>query len=68
MRTERYFCISGQWFFATREMLQVGPFASREDAEVALMLFLRHVGEGGIYADLYGLNQQRWGRYRDWLS
>lgn len=50
LRTTRYYCISGQWFFSTRENLQVGPFQSQDDAQVQLMLFLRHLGEGGIYA------------------
>ncbi len=49
-RTARYFCISGEWFFSTRENLQVGPFEARDDAEVELMFFLRHVREGGLYA------------------
>ncbi len=49
-RTERYFCICGEWFFSTRENLQIGPFQNRDDAEVELMFVLRHLGEGGIYA------------------
>jgi len=50
-RAERFFCISGLWYFSTRENLQVGPFAQREDAELELMFFLRHINEGGIYAN-----------------
>lgn len=52
-RTKRYFCISGEWYFSSRENLQLGPFPSLDDAEIELMLFLRHVNEGGIYADQY---------------
>lgn len=56
-RTPRYFCISGQWYFSSRETLQVGPFPSQDDAEMELLMFLRHVGEGGIYANGYPRNQ-----------
>ncbi len=52
-RTNRYFCISGQWFFSTREHLQVGPFSSRDEAEMELLFFLRHLGEWGVYASPY---------------
>lgn len=52
-RIDRYFRISGEWFFSTRENLQIGPFQHRDDAEVELMFFLRHIKEGGIYADRY---------------
>ena len=58
-RTDRFYCICGEWFFSTRENLQIGPFANKGDAEAELMLFLRHAGEGGIYAERYeGLNRQ----------
>ncbi|ARN72776.1 DUF6316 family protein [Oceanicoccus sagamiensis] len=52
-RAERYFCISGEWFFSTREDLQVGPFQNKDEAEMELMLYLRHVNEGGIYMSQY---------------
>lgn len=52
-RTGRYYCISGEWFFSTRENLHIGPFDDRLDAEIELMFFLRHLGEGGIYTDIY---------------
>lgn len=50
-RADRFYSIAGQWFFSSRENLQVGPFASREMAEYELQNFLRHVNEGGIYAE-----------------
>lgn len=50
-RADRFFCISGQWYFATRENLQVGPFTQKEEAEIELMFYLRHLNEGGIYAN-----------------
>ena len=49
-RAPRFFCIFDQWYFSTRENLQVGPFPSLDDAELELLIFLRHVDEGGIYA------------------
>ncbi|MFT5691953.1 MAG: hypothetical protein ACI92E_001284 [Oceanicoccus sp.] len=49
-RNRRFFCISGEWYFSTRENLKVGPFPDKEEAEIELMFFLRHVDEGGIYA------------------
>jgi hypothetical protein len=49
-RAKRFFCISGLWYFSTRENLQVGPFAQQDDAELELTIFLRHRNEGGIYA------------------
>ncbi|MEH6556402.1 MAG: DUF6316 family protein [Oceanicoccus sp.] len=52
-RANRYFCISGQWFFSTREHLQVGPFPTQDDAEMELSFFLRHMDEWGRYANPY---------------
>ena len=37
-RSGRYYQIAGQWYFSTREKLQVGPFQSLDDAEVELGL------------------------------
>ena len=39
-RSERFFAVGNQWFFTTREHIDVGPFADRATAEHALMLFL----------------------------
>ncbi len=52
VRTDRFYCIFDQWFFTSRESLRHGPYASRDEAELALMAYLRHVNEGGIYAAL----------------
>ena len=52
-RSQRYYCICGEWYFSTRENLNVGPFPSREDAEAELLFFLRHSNEGGIFTGLY---------------
>lgn len=48
-RSDRFFCISGEWYFSTREAPQVGPFSDKEDAKAELMIYLRHTMEGGIY-------------------
>lgn len=45
-RAKRFYQINDEWFFATREQLQVGPFASLEEAEMQLNFFLRHAAEG----------------------
>jgi hypothetical protein len=39
-RTNRYFCVSGDWYFTTRENEDFGPFVSREHAETALSRYL----------------------------
>ena len=52
-RTERFYCISGQWYFSTRENLQIGPFPSREAAESELRLFLRHIQYDALFAERY---------------
>lgn len=50
-RVGRFYCIGEQWYFSCRENLQVGPFISLEMAENGLQNFLRHVDEGGIFAE-----------------
>ena len=40
-RTERFFAANDQWFFATREAVDLGPFDSRADAEWELQMFLK---------------------------
>ncbi len=39
-RTGRFFCIDSKWFFACREGLDRGPFDTRDDAIVAMQIFL----------------------------
>lgn len=50
LQSPRFFCIAGQWFFSTREQVQVGPFDNLDNAEIKLNQYLRHIHEGGIYA------------------
>lgn len=40
-RTDRYFVVSNQWFFSTREAGDRGPFDTHDQAEQALQSFLR---------------------------
>jgi len=42
-RTRRIFNVGAEWFFAVREAKDRGPFASLQDAEVALNLFLNDI-------------------------
>ncbi len=42
VRSKRFYCVNDEWYFSTREKLQVGPFPSRESAEDALRLFLHN--------------------------
>lgn len=39
-RTERFFTADGQWHFATREGVDVGPFPTRRSGEEALHRYL----------------------------
>ena len=64
IRTDRYYRVCSEWFFSTREKVAIGPFASRDEAEAELMLFLRHINEGGIYVEHYVLQQRRWNNNR----
>lgn len=39
-RSGRFFVVSNNWYFTTREGLDKGPFASKREAESALNSFL----------------------------
>jgi len=41
-RMDRCYCTNGEWYFSTREGVEVGPFRSHADAEVELLMFIRH--------------------------
>lgn len=41
-RSDRFTTINGQWFFQTREGTFEGPFDNMNEAQMELMLFLRH--------------------------
>ncbi|MDH5737701.1 MAG: DUF6316 family protein [Gammaproteobacteria bacterium] len=52
-RANRIFAVGNEWFISTREGTELGPFASRLDAEGELTAYLRElaVREGGIRED-----------------
>lgn len=35
-RTDRFYRVNEVWFFSTREGIEMGPYASRSEAELAL--------------------------------
>lgn len=39
-RTGRFFNVGANWYFATREAIDQGPFRSRNEAEVALTKYI----------------------------
>ena len=39
-RTDRFFLVSGQWYFSTRENRDFGPFQNRSEAENKLIQYL----------------------------
>ena len=43
-RSERFFCIDGDWFAYTREGKPLGPFNSRQEARIELDFWLRDHG------------------------
>jgi hypothetical protein len=40
-RSERFFAIGSDWYFSTREGLDLGPYTDRQEAEAALLFFIR---------------------------
>jgi hypothetical protein len=47
-RSERFYSVSGAWYFTTREAMELGPFPTRKDAEAELMLFMRKTHSHGL--------------------
>jgi hypothetical protein len=41
-RSDRIFCIKDEWFFAIRRGPDHGPYASQEEAQQALVAFIKH--------------------------
>ena len=41
-RTGRFFNVGAQWYFATREAIDQGPFSSKPEAEIALTKYIQH--------------------------
>jgi len=44
-RSDRFTTVNGQWFFQTREGSFEGPFDSVNEAQMELLLYLRHSEE-----------------------
>lgn len=44
-RSNRFSHVNDCWFFTTREMTEEGPFFSRQEAENALVLYIRHAND-----------------------
>jgi hypothetical protein len=42
-RTGRFFNVGGNWYFTTPEAIDQGPYASRQEAEAALVHFLENI-------------------------
>ena len=45
-RSERFTHVNDEWFFTTREFTEEGPFSSKQDAEMELLLYIRHANDG----------------------
>jgi len=41
LRNERYVCVNGVWFFATRGGKQKGPFINKQEMEAELLFYIR---------------------------
>ena len=44
-RNERFSHVNDEWFFTTREFTEEGPFFSKQDAEMELLLYIRHAND-----------------------
>jgi len=42
-RTDRFFAIQGEWFFATREGTSIGPFENKDEALKGLDDFIEFI-------------------------
>ena len=45
-RSGRFFKVNNEWFFTTRENIDIGPFGSMDGAEKGLKLFIQNVQSG----------------------
>ncbi len=43
-RTDRFHCINGKWYLTLRENETIGPFESKEEAQIELLFVLRENG------------------------
>lgn len=42
-RSDRFFKVNGDWYFSTREKIDVGPFQTKEGADKGLTLFIESI-------------------------
>jgi D-lyxose ketol-isomerase len=42
-RSDRFFNINQQWYFATREQIDIGPFGTESAARQGLQLFIKNL-------------------------
>lgn len=42
-RTGRFFCVGLEWYFATREGIDRGPYPSKQEAEAELHMYIRDI-------------------------
>lgn len=50
-RKQRLYAIGADWYFNTREGIEIGPFESRKEAENGINSFIRQVGFNMIRGD-----------------
>jgi len=62
-RSNRIFNVGTDWFFTTREGINVGPCLNRDEADKELMHFLRYMQGGGDFAIKYLENLQEKCKY-----
>jgi len=48
-QTERFYEVSGEWFFKTRDSGDKGPFVTKQEAESKLAAYVRHKLETGQF-------------------
>ena len=44
-RSDRFFVVNNQWYFSTREKIDVGPFGSESSAQNGLGLFIKKMSD-----------------------
>jgi len=42
-RSGRFYNVDSEWYFSSREVSDIGPFHNREEADQALILYLKDV-------------------------
>ncbi|WP_198292182.1 DUF6316 family protein [Teredinibacter turnerae] len=61
-RSERFFRADGQWYFSTREGVEVGPYPSRSSAANGLKLYIRYMQVNPMQGALYASARRRAGQ------